>query len=464
MTNKTSLHKGSVLIDLIIALVLASLFIAMIARNTSLARQTFDRAKIRSDAMSTDGILFASSTLRSGLYGNEFYQNEIDLGLGTTSQTNFSFIEPRHNSQDVQISSNGLCSVSFTYGKVQSITPVLRKIHLPIDPNQNPTSLIVRNSIAYVSFDSALASDADLAMFDIRDDEALLLARINTGPGIIDFVLVGKYLYAVSPSQVGQVHIIEESGLDSLILKNRFKLPLPYATATPALGSAIAYANDLIFLGTQKWSGDEFNILDIRNRQTPEKKAGYEVGSKVNRIFAYLDRVYASASNEQQLLIFDIPSSSHSSDLPDDIQPMAIFSPDGWMRQEGRAISLFENRLKFGRTSGGFDLANEHEYFEFDTNSSTTFQNNQSQNQKGGVYDIVEDKLFTYFVSRENDKEFYVIRNEDREFIASTSERSIFTFSLPIIPERMTCYLDKIYILAKQAPFIYELNFKSNDQ
>ncbi len=464
MINKNTLHKGSVLIDLIIALVLASLFIAMIARNTSLARQTFDRAKTRSDAMSTDGLLFASSTLRIGLYGNEFYQNDIDLGLSTTSRTDFSFIEPRQNGQDVHISSNGLCSVSFTYGNVQPITPVLRKIHLPIDPNQNPTSLIVRNSIAYVSFDSALASDADLAMFDIRDDEALVLAEINTGPGIIDFVLVGKYLYAVSPSQVGQVHIIEESGLDSLILKSRYKLALPYATATPALGSAIAYANDLIFLGTKKWSGDEFNILDIRNREAPDKRAGYEVDSKVNRIFTYLDRVYTSASNQNQLLIFDIPSSLLTSDLSDDLQPMAIFSPDGWVRQEGGAISLFENRLKFGRTSGGFDLANEHEYFDFDTNSSTTFQNYQSQNQKGGVYDIVEDKLFTYFTSRENDKEFYVIRNDGGESSASTSEKSISTFSLPIIPERMTCYLDKIYILAKQAPFIYELNFKQNDQ
>ncbi len=508
MTNNSNIQKGSMLIDLIIALFLGSLFIAIIANNTHISRNLFEKAKTRLSniALFEDNALSllnaipnqvlaigTTTNIRSRNYGNDFYLNTLDFGSGTTSLDNFVFIRSKREITDsnsvsnpfinpainpatnlaVPVSSVGFCSANYlnsaTIGSFDRYTgdrllglddmfehiPVsMRKIHLPVDPTFNPTSLVVRNGIAYVSFDSANAGDPDLIIFDTKSDEANIVGEINTGPGLVDFVLVGKYIYAVAPSQVGQVHIIEQLGQDSLALKSRYKLPLPYATATPPLGSAITFSDDQLFVGTQKWLGDEFNIIDIRDREVPVKTFGYEIDSKVNDILVSNSStksfVYVSASNINQLLALDISG----------VDPIlvSVFSPEGWQRQEGKAISIFEDSLKFGRTSGGFDLLAEHEYFDFASTSTTTLSSFVSTNYKGGVYDIIQDQNFSYIISRENNKEFWLIRNSHNDEPAPLGTSTSMTVSLPIVPESMTCDQDKIYIIAKQAPFIYELS------
>ncbi len=500
MTNNSDIKKGSMLIDLIIALFLGSLFIAIIANNTNISRNLYERSKTRLsnialfednavnllNAIPNQVLAIGTTTnIRSRNYGNDFYINTMDFGSATTSLDNFVVVRSKREvsasnpainpatNPAVPVSSIGFCSANYlnsaTIGSYdryagdsllgldemfEHILVSIRKIHLPIDPTFNPSSLAVRNGIAYVSFDSANAGDPDLIIFDIKSDEANIVGEINTGPGLVDFVLVGKYIYAVAPSQVGQVHIIEQLGQDSLALKSRYKLPLPYATATPTLGSSITFSDDQLFVGTQKWSGDEFNIIDIRDREAPLKTFGYEIDSKVNDILVSNSStksfVYVSASNINQLLALDISGG----------EPIlvSVFSPDGWQRQEGRAISVFEDSLKFGRTSGGFDMLSEHEYFDFASTSTTTLSSFVSTNYKGGVYDIIQDQNFSYIISRENNKEFWLIRNSHNEEPAPLGTSTSMTVSLPIVPESMTCDQDKIYILAKQAPFIYELS------
>ncbi len=514
MTTNSNTQKGSMLIDLIIALFLGSLFIAIIANNTHISRNLYERAKTRlnnialfeANAVSLlNGIpnqvlaIGTTTTISSRNYGNDFYVNTMDFGSGTTSLDNFVFIRSKREIFDsnqagntfitpainldtnfaLPVSSVGLCRANYfnkaTIGSFdryvddsllgldemfENILVSMRKIHLPIDPTFNPSSLAIRNGIAYVSFDSAVAGDPDLIIFDIKSDEANMVSEINTGPGLVDFVLVGKYIYAVAPSQVGQVHIIEQLGPNSLVLKSRYKLPLPYATATPPLGSAITFSDDQLFVGTHKWIGDEFNILDIKEREAPVKISGYEIDSKVNDIVVSNSPaksfVYVSASNINQLLVLDISEGEPI--------PVSVFSPDGWQRQEGKAISVFEDSLKFGRTSGGFDMLAEHEYFDFASTSTTTLSSFVSANYKGGVYDIIQDQNFNYIISRENNQEFWLIRNSHNDELAPLGTSTSIVVSLPIVPESMICDQDKIYILAKQAPFIYELSLSLKKQ
>ncbi len=501
MINIFNTQKGSMLIDLIIALFLGSLFIAIIANNTQTSKELFEKAKMRlanialyenniSDYLNLkpNQVLAISTTtnIHSRNYGNDFFINIMDFGSGIFSIDNFFAIRSKrqvsvHNSDsdpnpniDIPVSSFGFCSINYfnngiigSYDRysddrllndvdmLEHLVISVRKIHLPIDPNLNPSSFIVRNNKAYVSFDSAIAVDPDLIIFDIKHDQANRESEINTGPGLVDFVLVGKYIYAVAPSQVSQIHIIEQLGQNALELKNRYKLPLPYATATPPLGSVISFFDNQLFVGTQKWSGDEFNIIDITDRKNPSKVSGYEIDSKVNDIqvsnTTEKSLAYVSASNINQLLTLDISSG--------DPTLVSIFSPDGWQRQEGKAISIFEDSLKFGRTSGGFDLLDEHEYFGFGTTSSTTLSTFTSSNYKGGVYDIIQDQYLTYFISRENNKEFWLLRDKHGEGFGSSVASTTISLSLPIVPQSMTCDQEKIYILAKQAPFIYELSF-----
>lgn len=494
MINNSNIRKGSMLIDLIIALFLGSLFIAIIANNTHISRNLYERAKIRLSnitlfevnevsllkAVPNKVLVIGTTTnIYSKYYGNDFYLNTLKFGSGTTSLDNFVFIRSKIEASAIPVSSNAFCSVDYFNGATvgsydryavdkvfqsddmfERIIVSIRKIHLPIDPTFNPSSLAIRNGIAYVSFDSAVAGDQDLIIFDIKSDEANMVSEINTGPGLVDFVLVGKYIYAVAPSQVGQVHIIEQLGQDSLALKSRYKLPLPYATATPPLGSAINFFDDQLFVGTHKWIGDEFNILDIKEREAPVKISGYEIDSKVNDIVVSNSPaksfVYVSASNINQLLALDISVG--------DPVLVSVFSPDGWQRQEGRAISVFEDSLKFGRTSGGFDMLAEHEYFDFASTSTTTLSSFVSANYKDGVYDIIQDQNFNYIISRENNQEFWLIKNSHNDELAPLGTSTSMVVSLPIVPESMTCDQDKIYILAKQAPFIYELSFSLKKQ
>lgn len=483
MSNIIHTQKGSMLIDLIIALFLASIFVAVIANNTSTAKEIFEQSKIRlehidefekhQDLISNvkpRAVLALSTTTKisSQHYGNLFYKNSISFESATTSTIGFDILVPQNTATEIPVNSTPFCAVNFansqTIGsyerylqenKINSenslalLTPNIRKIHLPIDSNLNATSLLVKNNLAYITFDSVIQNDPDLIMMDLSSDEATIIDFINTGPGLLDLVLVGKYIYAVAPSTVGQLHIIMQSSQRKFSLVGRYRLPLPFATATPPVGSSLAYSSDQIYLGAEKWSGDELNILDIKDRENPTKVSGFEIDSKISSVYPIENLVYITASNIYQLSLLDISNSS----------PILLttFSPEGWQRQDGKAISLFEDKLKFGRTSGGFDMVNEYEYFDFASSSTTTLASYVATNYKGGVYDVIQDQIFSYFISRETDHEFsIVIDGVDRSQISSSIDRTI---SLPIIPQKMTCDQDKIYILAKQSPFIYEISF-----
>lgn len=483
MNKITNTQKGSMLIDLIIALFLASIFVAVIANNTTTAKEIFEQSKIRLEHIdeyekhqdlisnvkpSAVPALSTTTRISSQYYGNLLYKNSISFESATSSAIGFDIIIPQNTATEIPVNSTPFCAVNFvnsqtigSYGRylqgnkinsedsLASLIPIIRKIHLPIDPNLNATSFLVKNNLAYITFDSAIQNDPDLIMMDLSSDEATIIDSINTGPGLSDLVLVGKYIFAVAPSTVGQLHIIMQSSQRRFSLIDRYKLPLPFATATPPLGSSLAYLNSQIFIGTEKWSGDELNILDIRDRENPTKVSGFEIDSKISSIYPIGHLVYITASNIHQLSLLDISNSS----------PILLttFSPDGWQRQDGKAISLFEDKFKFGRTSGGFDIANEFEYFDFASSSTTTLASFVATNHRGGVYDIIQDQIFSYFISRETDNEFSIVRDEvDRSQISSSTNRII---SFPIIPQKMTCNQDKIYILAKQSPFIYEISF-----
>lgn len=456
-------NRGIIITDIMIALTLAALFASLITASSLDSRRLFDRAKERSDLL--DDFESGKNIRTAGrLYGNDRVQNDITVSSSTHSQSiTFRQIAMRFGDNFSDYAGTPLCSVDFSLLKPMISTSStqaavsINPITLPVSPLISLTDLQVRNGIAYVSADSSISSDPDLFVFDINNrSNPALLSSINTGPGISAIALAGKRVFAAAASTAGQLHVIRFDGLNSPALEKKYRLPLPYATATPPVASSVFYDRYKIYLGTTKWDGDELSVIDVSNPTNPIKVGGLKTGSKVNGIFVLNGIAYIAASDQKQLRLIDVGDSANPTLIDS-------FSPSGWQRQEGKSVSLFEDNLNFGRTSGGFNIKNDHELFSWPASSSSSsllptlqipLPPPNSLDIPGGVYGIVADRGHLYAATRDINKEFQI-------FDLSLSASSSVAYSLPIAPRTIVCDGGRIYILAATAPIIYEIDFNN---
>ncbi len=443
-------NRGMLLVDVLVAMSLAALFISIFTAATISSREYFERNRER-----MRNLVASSSVIVGGSAG---------------SSVPF----------DLQVSASPVCSTDFVAhniagaGATNEFIPTIASIFLPISTSIPLTHLEIRDGIAYVSADSNVSADSDLFVFDISNvdshassSEAKYISSINTGPGIASFVLVGRRIFAAAASTAAQLHIIDflgtssgsgsSSGTSSLIspsLLKKYQLPLPYATATPPFSTAIDFATNesehsgQIHLGTEKWQGAEFTVIDVTNPASPVWRNNLEIGSKVNEIHKDAGSVFISNAGQNQLIQIEV------GDLRAGLDPtmLGTFSPSGWSRQTGQLLSTYLGRRVFGRTSGGYDISIDHELFLW---ASTTNQvlgaADTSLNIQGGVYGIVQDNDHIYAATRESGKEFQV-------YDSSLDNRA--TYPLPSAPHSMTCDGDHIFVLSNTSPTIYAISFK----
>lgn len=447
-------------LDAMIALSLAVIFTSLLfhlSQDTSrILHQTKEHNALLDYYMSGDEDTDFNLSEYSQLFGN--LQSEKIITITDTiskGSENISFsradLLPDINTDNVI--NNPVCSVDFTSNKIvgdfdylhddysfkqiDSNDVVLTRIDLPIDPLLSLTDIEVRGNMAYVSTDSTTQADLDLIVFDISDKtHPSVISSINTGPGISSIALAGPRIYAGATSRAGQLHVIDFSGAKNLTLSNVFKLPLPYATTTPPLASAITYHDGLVYLGTEKWDGNELNVIDPFIR---EVIGGYEADSKINDIYINGNDLYLSGANDVQMTMLDISD-------PTNINKMTSFIESGWQRQDVTTTSIFEEQMMFARTSGGFNLPNDYELF---VGTSTRIFSDEA----GGIYGLLMDRRHLYLGTRTPNREFVI---KDKNDLG----RDIFTLPLPIKVEAMTCDGSDIYILAGSAPIIYKVSFK----
>ncbi|MEI8327718.1 MAG: hypothetical protein WCG02_01110 [Candidatus Taylorbacteria bacterium] len=449
-------ERGMILIDIILALSLSLIFIVVIAQSSSYSRDIFDRAKARNEVLDRYEIDLTNSS--GDIYIRPYGNDMIETGSSTIP---FVIVRADVGTPIESLDQSALCSEDFTdsgtigsYDWIQkqaeststySLSKNVTTRDLPLDPSIPLTDLEVRGDTFYISANPNVVSDPDLYVLHLDRSTGIfsLISSINTGPGIAAFALAGKYIYAAAISTAAQLHVIQMDQSQHLSLVRRFKVPLLHATDTPPLGSSIAYHDHEVYLGTEKWVGDEFTVIDITDPATPNKISGMEIGSRVSDIYVYNGTAYMATAGQGQLRLVDVRDPSGLSVIRD-------FSPSGWQRQAGQSISLFENGLNFGRTSGGYNVTSDHEAFVFSTSSDENLSSYVSTDMPGGVYGIVADRGHTYLISRKAGEEFMIF---DRSLSASSIQR----FSLPTSPQVMTCYRDVIYVLSKTSPAIYEI-------
>ena len=450
--------RGMILMDVMVAFAMSVALIIAISDMSMSARSIFERAHIRSGIVHDYLISSSSSiTVASKPFGNDLVENDISIQSKANDgsqnsdkeEVTFAKVEIASGTSPSDFIGTPFCSVDFldpypigSYVSKQTETPT--SVHInPIQLLTNGVNVLftdiqVRDGIAYITSDTPNSSDPDLLVFDIHDHaHGQLLASINTGIGLISMALVGKKVYAASPSSVGQLHTLFIASPSSIESYARYKLPLPQSSTTPTLGSSIFFNNGLIYLGTEKWDGDELNIIDVLSSTSPVKIGGFEAGTKIQDINVSGNTAYVADSDQLQLRQINITDKTH---------PVLSqgFSPSGWSRQNGEVADVFENNVTFGRTTGGFDIVNDHELFVFNPDHSI--------NIPGGIYGIVRDRRHIYVITHELGKEFQIF-----DQLLSTSAQ--MSFGLPAIPVAMTCDGDHIYIISNTST-LYDISFK----
>lgn len=294
------------------------------------------------------------------------------------------------------------------------------------------TDLEVRNEIIYLSADSSASASHDFFIIDARKTSyPVIVSSLNTGPGIFALEVAGPYVFAAQASSVNQLQIIDirDRSLPQLI--SQIRLPLPTPTTTAPFATSIFYSKEFVYIGTAKWNGSEFAIVDVSNPYDPIVVGGFETGTQINDIYVRGDKAYLATSDIQQMRVLDVSDKGN---------PILItsFTYSGWQTQAGKVFDFFVDRLGFGRTVGGFNVVSNHEAFLFDINASFDFASTSSD-VPGGVYGILIRPEFIFLATHSQDREFQVW---DTSF-----SQNIFNMPLGINPVRMLCD-DKSFYLA----------------
>lgn len=448
--QKCSKSEGFVTADAIVAIGLAVVFASLLAAASAEARRIFDQAATRRellDQYEAEAETIFGTDDEAVPFGNDRVEaTAVVESSDKRHSVSFSRIRAYPYGQLSDAAGAPLCSTDFAGdgGRLPPY-PTVKPIALPVDPLLPLTDLEVRGSIAYVSADSSVGSDPDIMAFDISDSgHPKLVSSLDTGPGLVDIAVSGRHIFAAAASTAAQLHSIIIGPGRGLSLEGMFRVPLPSATSTYPRGSAVGYEHGRAYLGTERWDGPELIVVDVSDPTTPRALGGYEVGSKVESTAVHRNIVFlATAGDPGQLERVDATDPLY---LARD--GSAAFSGSG--RQAGRIASIFEDTLVLGRTSGGFDIRSDHELFSW-ASSTDIASPTASANIPGGVYGAVADRSRIYVATREMDKEFRIF---DRK-LATTTTRTV---SLPVAPQALTCYLDRLYLLAHTAPVIYEIS------
>ena len=457
--------RGMMLVDVMVALSICALFMTIIIESSLDSRVAFERARERTVLLDTfvqyqseiDALQRGGTYDVHGIkanvrrYGNERIETDISIISSSTHQSIDLVSIKNDPSYDVShISGTPVCSVDIAQKSVYTI--VTTPIVLPIPATIPLSHLQVRNTTAYISADSNTYSDPDLYTIDIHDStHPGIISSLQTGPGLSSFVISGNHIFASATSNAGQLHSLTFNSQGIPTFSYSYKIPLPYATATAPYARSIFIQGNTVFLGTDKWNGQEFVAIDTSDSLHATFLGGLETGSEVKDIYVRDGTAYLATAGQQQFISVDVSDPVHMS-------LVGSLSPSGSSRQEGNALSLFEEILNVGRTSGGFNIIQDPELFEWNASttsiSSTIFSEKyQSLDISGGVYGIVRDRTHTFVATRTSGKELQI-------FDTSISTSSMQTYALPASPEYMTCDGHSLYVLAHGTPILYKIDFK----
>ena len=290
------------------------------------------------------------------------------------------------------------CRIGIVSGSLNS--PLLRPIvttdaHEYIVPNTSSsaqvTDVVGRNGFVYETLDSPIQSDPDFNIVNVKNPQAsFIVSSINTGPGLSSVVVAGHYAYVANESSASQLQVIDIANRISPVVVAKLKLPYVISTTTRPHAVSIYYDNGLIYLGTEKWAGNELNIIDVSNPLLPKYIGGLDTDTVVNATTVH-GYAYIAGADVYQLRIVDVSN-------PNSPQLLSGISPAGFGVLEGKSVAVSSSsKLYFARAGGGFDNSSQYELFSFDIhNDPLAAHALHSENIVGGVYGLVSIPKYVF--------------------------------------------------------------------
>ena len=405
-------NLGFLTVEIIIAFSLFILFtISTFALDSSIRQlKTWSVNRLAYIKESSEKLNISTTTL---MYGND----STIISSGPFSITTSDFANAWGQSS---------CSPRITFDKNKT---ALYTSGISLGTGNKSTDVEVRNSIVYVTADSSTQSQSDFFIIDATiPTSTKIVSSLNTGPGLSAITVAGQYAFVANTSSLSQMQAINMSNRSSPSIVAELKLPLPEASTTPTQGKSVFYRNGFIYLGTAKWDGPEFYIIDVSNPVNPIIVGNFETSTLVNDIYVVGNTAYLATSDEYQLRVLDVSNKNYP-------QLTYTSSPTGWQTQEGKVLDYFEKTLLFGRTVGGFNVTANHEAFIF---SSTSPQNvAHSKDIPGGIYGILYRDPHIFLLTHSANAEFQVFDDSLRN--------KIFSKALSSTPVAMACDWSTLY-------------------
>jgi hypothetical protein len=326
------------------------------------------------------------------------------------------------------------------------------------------TSVTARNGFIYETTDSSSQSAPDFFIIDARNPASpIIVSSLNTGPGLSAVTVSGYYVYVANESSLSQLQVIDIHDRTHPFVAAKLKLPLPDASSTAPSATSLFYDDGMIYLGTEKWNGLEFNAIDVSNPTSPMYRGGFETGSLVNAIYEYGGYAYVAGPDTEQMRILDVHDPTNSKEL-------SYFSPPGFAVLEGKTFALEDNTgntiesntknststLYFARAGGGFNNTSQYELFSFNVPHDTPPPNPIDQSEisgrdiPGGVYGVVAIPGFVFLATGDSSAGFQIWRSDLGDLSAKT-----VNVTLPGKPLSLWCDHGRLYsALADQTGFM----------
>lgn len=440
-TDRRGRQKGSLLVEAMVGITILSLFTvsalsltwggrffraSLTARAQNLAEQGNIFEKIYSNfAIGPPAEVLNTSNqqnLQKTWYGD--WSDQIVATTGSPISTVLSDMDGGFG--------GSTCSPAFFRASTSSLMSLTE--HFSLERNQVllpadvfATDIQARHGKIYLSTDSAVQARPDLYIFDSTTS---LQSSLQTGPGLSAIAVAGHYIYAANMSATGQLQVIDILDQKNPALVSHLKLPLPTATTTASHGISVFYSRGKIYLGTDKWDGQEFSIIDVTDQLSPKLLGGFEIGSAVQNIFVRDNKAYVATASDRQLLILDVGD-------PSNISLLTSMQPVGWQIEVGNRVTFHHENAWFGRAGGGFNTSGYKELFKIDNTDSST----ESAHIIGGVYGIVSIDPYIFVASGANGGELDIFSNNP-----GSDLEKIGAIALGAKPVALACDGEDLYV------------------
>jgi hypothetical protein len=443
-TDAKKLQKGSFIIEAIIAIaVLSVVTISALSLSWSshfLKPVLVDRANVLT------GLIDFTSTSTS--FGSASYTKWLDnfskliYPLGTTSPVVYTY-HPVNSAFGA-----GTCSALFSKSST-TLSDVPYMLSASNIYGVTPTDILAKNRYVYVAADSSVAGDPDLYIWKkVGTSSVITQSATNVSSGFSAITQAGNYIYAASTGSSNQLYVIDISNPIIPAITSRLKLTVPKGATSTPISSSVAYANGKIYLGTEKWNGTEFNIIDVSNPAAPATLGGLEIGSVVKGIVINKEAnlAYVSTVGVSELTTVNISN-------PASPRIISTTSSNGYTIESGNRMSLAHDKLWFTRVGGGFNTNNYKELFAYDVSSTTNYLPNMpisSLHVTGGVYGVAIQEPYAFVATGSSTLEVWDMDLQNRY-------ASIALGSKPIA---LSCDHDMLYVALATGQLFVRITFK----